>query len=260
MNNKAIVNYHIKSDEPQAFLFDVDGIIGNLVSPELVPTSVSLKDLRSDSLDLDFKTDGIAFESHASKVADFTKTTEWKAIYEAELEALLIDRIGARVVISFDHTIRIDDPQAERKPARNVHNDYTRNSAEQRLIDLVGIEKAKTFRDGHYGFVNIWRPIENVIRSSPLGFIHPDSMQPSDWMNIELIYPDRKGQILGVSENKAHQWFYKSYMDQNEVVIFNIYDNRGRPHLAHSALDLELPDETVTPRKSIESRTLVRYA
>jgi hypothetical protein len=84
-------------------------------------------------------------------------------------------------------------------------------------------------------------------------------MQEDDWMNIELEYPDRKGQILGVAENKTHEWFYQSDMTPEEAIIFNIYDNHGRPHLAHSALDMEGDSIVTKPRKSIETRTLVRY-
>jgi len=86
------------------------------------------------------------------------------------------------------------------------------------------------------------------------------TLQKNDWMDIGLIYPDRLGQILGVAANSAHEWFFKSRMSPDEVVIFNIYDNGGRPHLAHSALDLPSDVFAKTPRKSIESRTLVRYS
>lgn len=85
-------------------------------------------------------------------------------------------------------------------------------------------------------------------------------MVADDWMDIGLIYPDRFGQILGVAANPAHKWFYQSQMTPDEVVLFNIYDNTGRPHLAHSALDMEGDEDVLVPRKSIESRTLVRYA
>ena len=168
--------------------------------------------------------------------------------------------IGAKDVIVFDHTVRIDDPDAARRPARNVHNDYNEAGAVQRLIDIVGKERAADFHDAGYGFVNVWRPIEHTIQSSPLGFIRPSSMKPNDWMDIGLIYPDRYGQILGVAANSTHEWFFKSGMTPDEAIIFNIYDNTGRPHLAHSALDLPGDADVTIPRKSIESRTLVRYA
>ena len=78
-------------------------------------------------------------------------------------------------------------------------------------------------------------------------------------MTIDLVYPDRIGQILGVAANEDHDWFYLSQMTPQEVAIFNIYDNQGRPFLGHSALDLETRTAASCPRKSIESRALVRY-
>ena len=259
MLETAIVNYHIRSAEPQAFHFDVDGVIGNLVSPELVSTRINVHDLRDGSLTVDFEADGIMFEKHVTRIREFDGSSAWEDSYDDELRALLEETIGAKEVIIFDHTVRIDDPNADRKPARNVHNDYSRSGAEQRLIDIVGKDRAREFRAGHFGFVNVWRPVEHPIRTSPLGFIRPSSMEPGDCMTIELVYPDRIGQILGVAANEDHDWFYLSHMTPEEVAIFNIYDNRGLPFLGHSALDMRNPKGGKAPRKSIESRTLVRY-
>ena len=208
----------------------------------------------------EFDSDGIEFINKPSAVKDFENGDNWKAIYDQELIDLLKARIGAAEVIVFDHTVRIDDPNAPRRPARNVHNDYNEAGAEQRLMDLIGEEQAQLFHEAGYGFVNIWRPVEHVITASPLGFIHPTSMQSEDWMDIGLIYPDRFGQILGVAANQSHKWFFKSKMTPDEIVIFNIYDSEGQPHLAHSALDLPSDSHATLPRKSIESRTLVRYS
>ncbi len=259
MRESATVNYHVRLDTPQAFQFDADGEYGKLVTPELLPTRVRVRDVREVSAGMDYNKDGIRFDRHVSAITDFEGSTGWQAVYENELRALLIERIGAEEVIVFDHTIRVDDPQAERKPARNVHNDYSAQGAQQRLIDILGDERATEWREGHYGFVNVWRPVQQTIKTSPLGFIRPSSMAPEDWMNIELIYPDRVGQILGVAANDSHDWFYLSQMTPDEVAIFNIYDNQGKPCLGHSALDMDSPVGEATIRKSIESRTLVRY-
>lgn len=259
MSAIATVNYHLKSPEPQAFHFDVDGIVGNLISPELAPTTVTVRDLRSNPSSVSFTNDGILFRVHASQVSDFASDEDWREQYDDELISLLKSQIGARDVKVFDHTVRIDDPAAERKPARNVHNDYNQQGAEQRLVDLLGEEQAAEYRQGHYGFVNVWRPVKHTIKTSPLGFIRPSSMKATDWMDIQLIYPDRLGQILGVAANESHDWFYLSEMTPAEVAIFNIYDNQGHPHLAHSALDMQEQATVTAPRMSIESRTLVRY-
>ena len=256
----ASVNYHVQKDEAQAFEFDVDGIVGNLVSPELVTTAIAVTDLRDKPRPNRFDQDGIVFVDQAAEVQDFTATQDWEQVYDAELKQLLSSQIGAEEVIVFDHTVRIDDPNAPRRPARNVHNDYNQAGAEQRLVDIVGEERAQAFHEAGYGFVNVWRPIEHEIQSSPLGFIRPSSMIAEDWMDIGLIYPDRFGQILGVAANPAHEWFFLSGMTPDEAIIFNIYDNTGRPHLAHSALDLPGDADVTVPRKSIESRTLVRYS
>ncbi|MEM7503874.1 MAG: CmcJ/NvfI family oxidoreductase [Pseudomonadota bacterium] len=259
MQDTALVNYHIRSAAPQAFRFDVDGVVGKLESPELAPTRVPVRDLRGSTICLDFDRDGITFERHETRTSGIGRSSGWEDAYNEELRALLTDRIGASDVIVFDHTVRVDDADAARKPARNVHNDYSATGANQRLVDLLGRERASEFEDGHYGFVNVWRPIEHPIESSPLGFIHPQSVKPEDWITIELIYPERIGQILGVVASADHDWFYLSQMTPNDVAVFNIFDNRGRPFLGHSALDMENTTASSAPRKSIESRTLVRY-
>ena len=259
MRETATVNYHLKSDATQAFRFDVDGVIGNLESPPLQPTRVAVVDLRTGGPRVDFEHDGITFARQPTAVADFERARDWEAAYNNELAALLEAEIGARDVIVFDHTVRIDDPDAARRPARNVHNDYSAAGARQRVVDLVGSDLARDYEAGHYGFVNIWRPIEAPVVSSPLGFIRPGSVRHDDWMTIDLIYPDRIGQILGVAANDTHEWFYLSGMTPDEAAIFNIFDNRGRPFLGHSALDMETPAPARMLRKSIESRTLVRY-
>ncbi|GAA0415846.1 CmcJ/NvfI family oxidoreductase [Cocleimonas flava] len=259
MRHPATVNYHIQSAERQCFQFDVDGITGNIIPPELVKTSIQAEDLRDNSSTVNFDVDGITFEKSATKIKDFIHSTDWEDTYNAEIRNLLIDKIGAKDVIVFDHTIRIDDPDSPRTPARNVHNDYSKMGAEERLIDILGKQKASQFSEGHYGFVNVWRPIEDIIRSSPLGFIRPSSIEAEDWMNIDLIYPDEVREILGVAANSNHEWFYQSHMTPEEVAIFNVFDNKGLPYLGHSALDMEIPEKVLSPRKSLESRTIVRY-
>jgi len=259
MSETAVVNYHLKSAEPQAFRFDVDGVVGNLVSPNLAPTKIRVQDLRNGSSPVEFTTDGITFEKHRSVIKNFCDLPGWIEIYNHELRSILAEKIGAKEVIVFDHTVRIDNPDADRKPARNVHNDYSPSGAEQRLVEILGEEKANEFQFGHYGFVNVWRPVEHPITSAPLGFIRPSSIKAEDWMAIELIYPDRTGQILGVAASDDHDWFYLSKMTPDEIVIFNIYDNEGRPFLGHSALEMDNKSCIPAPRKSIESRTVIRY-
>ena len=64
---------------------------------------------------------------------------------------------------------------------------------------------------------------------------------------------------MGLGHNPAHEWVYFSKMTPEEIVLFNIFDSEGRASVAHSALDLIEDPAINRPRKSIESRTLVRF-
>lgn len=258
MARNATVNYHVHKDERQAFELDAGGIVGNLISPDLAPTEVHLSDMRTAAQPVRFAEDSVEFTSAPSAVADFSGD-RWREIYDRELTQLLARRLGAREAVVFDHTVRVDDPDATRKPARNVHSDYSKDGAKQRLVDLLGADQAAEWNDGHYAFINVWRPVDAPINSAPLGFVRPSSVDPADWVLLDLIYPDRKGQIMGLVRNEAHEWLYQSKMMPDEVVFFNIYDNRRLPSVAHSALDMVEDPSVTTIRKSIESRTLVRY-
>lgn len=259
MSVSGYVNYHIKSPQPQAFHIDADGVTGVIKAPELVTTQIALTDLRTyaDGEPV-FETDGVEFAPWPN-VTQIDANDQWQAAYDEEIRAFFTKRLGAHEIMIFDHTHRIDSPDAVRKPARNVHSDYTATSAEQRLTDLLGTAKADEWRKGRFAFVNAWRPVENPINSSPLGFIRPKSISPQDWVNIALIYPDRRGEILGLVANPAHDWVYRSRMTPDEIVFFNIYDSAGLPPIAHSAIDRTEDPNQNTVRQSIETRMLVRY-
>jgi len=255
----ASVNYHFPTPKRQAYHIDAGGEKGKLVSPPHAVTQVKVGDVRRDGVVIDFRTDSVGFADHISAVTDFDISESWKPTYDDELRALLTEKLELQEVVVFDHTVRIDDPNSDRKPARNVHSDYSPDGAHQRLRDLLGDEKAAQWESGHFAFINVWRPVKAQINSAPLGFVRPSSVATDDWLTIDRIYPDRVGQILGLVPNEAHEWVYKSKMTPDEVAFFNIYDNRGLPSIAHSALDMVEDANIKTPRMSIESRTLVRY-
>jgi hypothetical protein len=253
------VNYHVHKDERQAFHIDAGGVVGKLVSPELVATPIPVKDIRCGEAAVSFGADSVEFARAPTGVRSFSNGEDWRSRYDEELTAVLSRKLGAQEVVIFAHTVRIDDPHSDRKPARNVHSDYSPEGARQRLTDILGEQQAEEWSRGHFGFINVWRPVEDPINSAPLGFVRPSSVDAEDWILLDLIYPDRLGHIMGLAASDQHEWVYQSQMSPDEVAIFNIYDNRGLPSIAHSAVDL-VEDETIsTIRKSIESRTLVRY-
>ncbi|MEP1354218.1 MAG: CmcJ/NvfI family oxidoreductase [Tateyamaria sp.] len=258
MTRTAIVNYHVHKPFRQAFELDAGGVTGTVVSPELAPTTVAVTDTRATFKVVKFSADSVEFITLPTAVKSFADDG-WQSTYDVELTDILKQNLRVREAVVFDHTIREDDPEATRKPARNVHSDYSPDGAEQRLVDLLGPKIAAEWAAGHYAFINVWRPMAHAINSAPLGFVRPSSVDPSDWILLDLIYPDRKGQIMGLVGNPDHEWVYRSRMTPEEVAIFNIYDNQGLPSIAHSALDMVEDPDVANMRHSIESRTLVRY-
>ncbi|QBF30815.1 CmcJ/NvfI family oxidoreductase [Thalassococcus sp. S3] len=258
MSRTATVNHHVHASERQAYHIDAGGVAGKIIPPEHDLTEVQLTDVRRDG-GVSFEHDSVGFLTAPSTVSAFDQDRAWQDAYDHELTTLLKREAGTTEVIIFDHTVRIDDPKAKRKPARNVHSDYSPEGAQGRLIDILGEAKAAEWSSGYYGFINVWRPVGHPINSAPLGFVRPSSVSDKDWLLLDLIYPDRRGHIMGLVGNPNHEWVYQSRMTPDEVAMFNIYDNRGRPSVAHSALDM-IEDPTITTvRRSIESRTLVRY-
>ncbi|MEM7598286.1 MAG: CmcJ/NvfI family oxidoreductase [Pseudomonadota bacterium] len=258
MASVGTVNYHVHKPERQAFEIDAGGHVGRLISPELVATQIAVQDLRQGETTADFATDSVAIVQAVTGVSDVS-SDGWQAAYDAELTQLLRTQISAKEVVIFDHTVRADDPNSDRKPARNVHSDYSPEGAQKRLVDILGPERAAEWARGHYGFINVWRPVGEAINSAPLGFVRPSTVAEEDWIQIDLIYPDRKGHIMGLAANPGHEWIYHSKMTPDEVAIFNIYDNEGLASIGHSAIDLIEDPQITRIRKSIESRTLVRY-
>ena len=69
------------------------------------------------------------------------------------------------------------------------------------------------------------------------------SVAAEDWINIDIIYIDRKRQIQALLANPNHQWLCISLMTSEEVVIFTAHENEGGTSIAHSAVDLKVQPE-----------------
>ena len=62
-----------------------------------------------------FAEDAVAFVGVPSEVASFDGGDDWRVLYDRELTDLLNREVGAKEVVIFDHTVRVDDPDAMRK-------------------------------------------------------------------------------------------------------------------------------------------------
>src|SRR5207247_6644395 len=119
---------------------------------------------------------------------------------------------GAAKVLIFDHTLRAaDDATREQKqvgaPVRNVHNDYTEWSGPQRVRDLLPADEAAERLQHRFAVVQVWRPINKPVQSSPLAIADARSLSNEDLIATERRYPERVGEIYHITFNPDHRGF-----------------------------------------------------
>lgn len=258
MTNKlAGIFYHVPNKlEKQKIIVDYNSDFGAIQFPELSLEQVEVENLREYDHSLVFEKDSLEFFSHKTNVVSF-KQEGFRTIYDKEIACLLKEKLHVKEAIVFDHSLR-EELSIKRAPARHAHIDYTQNSALEQVQKHVSEQERQEWLSGHFAIINLWRPVDETVTSAPMGFILPQSLVRDDLIEIDLIYPQRKGEVTGCLYNNKHRWVYMKEMTPDEVVVFNMYDNSGRSAVVHSAIDFEKSSKT-HKRKSIESRVLVKY-
>ncbi len=228
--------------------------------------TISVENLRPFAEQLTLDADGVILRRQPSLVTDLYDEAAVTETYYRETEALLKAETGAKRVLVFDHTRRVEGRQDleatwSRRPVRTVHNDYTDRSGPQRVRDLLG-DEAEELLMGRFAVINTWRPIRGPVLRAPLGFIHPDSMAPEDLVAADLVYRDRVGEIYEVTHNPSHRWLYVPEMTREEILVFKCFDSAkdGRARfLPHTGFDDFATPEAARTRESIETRSLVFF-
>lgn len=210
---------------------------------------------------------GFALAVERSTVADLRDESAIRERYYPEVERLVAEATGAARVLIFDHNIRIDDASAAeaaraRQPVRRVHNDYTGESARQRILDLLPFEEAAERLQHRFAFVNAWRPIVGPVRRAPLALADARSIAPQDFVEVDLVYSDRVGHIYGAVHSPAHDWVYFPEMTTDEVLLIkcadSLEDGTARFTL-HTAFDDPTTPIDAPARQSIEVRTIAFF-
>ena len=208
-------------------------------------------------------TTGFSLLKQPTAVRDFGNDAEVEDRYFGEVSSLVASMTGATTVIPFDHTTRIDDQRdGVRRPARHVHNDYTPKSIARRTIDLLGEANAVRALEGRVAQINVWRPLENPVHSSPLALVDARTVSPDDLVATDLVYRDRVGEIYSLAYNPQHRWFHFPEMTPDEVLLIKGYDSLDdgtARYSPHTAFELPRSAAGLPPRKSIEVRTMAFF-
>jgi hypothetical protein len=230
--------------------------------------AVEIRDMRPVASTFTLDREGFQLVTSPGSVKDFSDEEVIRTRYYDEAISLLKGLTGASRVVVFDHTIRRRVAGAgdraigiPRQPVPRVHNDYTEKSGPQRVRDLLGDEAGALLRK-RFAVINVWRPIRGPVQDSPLAVVDARSVDNSDFVATDLVYPDRTGEIYYVKHNPAHKWFYAPAMRSDEVILIKCYDSvdDGRARFVpHSAFKDPTTPAGAPPRQSIELRTLVFF-
>ena len=227
---------------------------------------MAIHDARPLRGELSLDTEGVVLIDAATSFEDFYDADRVREHYYPEMESLVMRQTGAVRVLAFDHNLRSKALAGESQydaqmPVLFAHNDYTDDSGPQRVRDLLP-DEADRLLEKRFAVINVWRPTRGPVRESPLAVCDAQTMGPNDLVAMDLIYPDRVGEVQSLRYVEGHRWLYFPEMKASEVMMLKCYDSTrdGRARFtAHSAFeDPQTPADT-EPRESIEVRTLAFF-
>ena len=228
---------------------------------------VTIHDARQLLLPADLDRQGFTLRPQETAVDDFYALENSRDVYEAEITELVLHATGASEALVFDHTLRSDSADVRgvrptREPASVIHNDYTDNSARQRLRDLLPAVDAERRLLRRFSIINVWRSAKGPVLNSPLACCDAATLADADLIASERRAAERIGELQLVTWNAAHQWYYYPAMQRNEVLLIKTFDSAtdGRARRSiHTAFDNPLAPADAPARESIESRLLVFF-
>ena len=224
---------------------------------------VDISNARASAPLLSLDRDGAALLRQSSRLASFNDEREIRETYYAEAADIIRSVTGAQQVAVFDHNIRRggvgSNGDGARRPVFHAHADFTATSALRRATEVMGpiVQTARRLVA-----INLWRPIAEPVRDSPLAFCAATSVASEDLVPAELRYENRTGEIYYLSYNPQHRWLYAPEMRKSEFWLFKNSDSlvtcpaRVTPHSAF--IDAAAPT-AIPPRQSIEVRAFALF-
>jgi len=159
---------------------------------------VEIRDARPLIGTLSLDREGFDLVRHVTAVTDFHDEDQLRTVYNPEIEKLVAAATGAARAVVFDHTRRSDSEETRkrmkiREPVQGVHNDYTPQSAPQRVRDLFPADEAEALLRRRFAIVNVWRSTGGPVETMPLCICDARSIAPGDLVVSERRAVDRIG-------------------------------------------------------------------
>lgn len=211
---------------------------------------------------------GFALCPSETAVADFGDEDLIRTVYYPECERLIRAATGATRALVFDHNVRSGDAATRKArgvqgPVALVHNDYTAASAPRRVRGLLPAGEADRLLAHRFAIINLWRPIQPVVRSEPLAICDAGSIAPGDLVATDLRYRRRTGEEFHGTFNPGHRWYFFPEMRAGEALLIKCFDSatdgRARFTLHTAFVDPTSPPDALA-RESIEVRCFAFFA
>ena len=117
----------------------------------------------------------------------------------------------------------IDSP-GRRQPVAQVHIDQTANTSIAKVRKYLPASDVPKLLERRFQIINLWRPIAVPALDWPLALCDHRSFDiKKDTFPVALIFPDRKGETMGLKYNENHKWKYLHGMTPEEVVLIKWY-------------------------------------
>lgn len=147
-----------------------------------------------------------------------------------------------------------------------MHVDQSEPTIRRIVTEKTDI-KAEWLWKGRVRQVNAWRPLYHPVYDCGLCVADATTVRETDLIETHRIRESDGGFLdtMGVVQHReGRDWYYKSLMDPEDVVLFTGYDSdcargksAGTGFTLHSAFDIPGPPPGSPPRASIEVRLLI---
>jgi hypothetical protein len=265
---EAPLTFTAPSREKPQVLMSANHAEPNKRTGELHAVPVAITDARALPEPPTLDREGFALVPHETEVTDFYDKRAVEEVYYPEIVRLLQTVTGATEVHIFDHTLRVEDEAKRRAhgtrlPVSVVHNDYTERSGPQRVSDVLPPGTVERFLAHRFAMVNVWRSFGASAERFPLAIADGRTLPPVDYIAVDIVYPDRTGEIYQSAYSPGQHWYYFSGLRRNEALLLKCFDSAadGRTrYTAHSGFVNPRAPADTPPRESIEIRTLLSFA
>ena len=108
-----------------------------------------------------------------------------------------------------------------------VHADQTESSAQSRVRKHVSDPNlAEKYLSQGYRIINVWRPINGTVESSPWAFTSAATTEEENFVTFQHRYPTFNGEIMGVKYNPKAEWKFCAGVNDNERILLKCFDSQ----------------------------------